>query len=92
MLPKETLSELLLYLVEHEEFLSVQSLGSFTPKQAKEALKELAFVLRQEADKDQPEKLDLKKLEEISPKVRHALSTLTPRELQMLIRQFGIEG
>ncbi len=91
MLPKDTLSEILLYLVEHEEFKSIDKLGSLSQKEVREGLKELAFSLRQEIDREQSGTVDIKHMQELSPKVKHALSTLTNRELQTLIKSFGIE-
>ena len=93
MLPKETLSELLFYLVENEEFHSLQSLGSFSTPQVKEALKELALHLRQEADKENDlSKVNYKHFEELSPRVKQVLATLTPREFQTLFKHFGYEN
>ena len=93
MLPKETLSELLLFLVENEEFRSIEKLGSFTPLQLKEALKELAVHLRQQADRETDlSKVDYKHFEELSPQVKQVLSTLTPREFQTLFKHFGFEN
>ncbi|MFO1518849.1 MAG: hypothetical protein U1F57_04175 [bacterium] len=93
MLPKETLSELLFFLVENEELKSIERLGSFTPTLVKESLKELAVQLRQEADKEQDyTKIDYKHFEELSPHVKQVLSTLTPREFQTLFKNFGFEN
>jgi hypothetical protein len=93
MLPKETLSELLFFLVENEDFLSIEKLGSFSPNQVKEALKELALHLRQEADKESDlSKVNYKHFEELSPQVKQVLSTLTPREFQTLFKHFGFEN
>ncbi len=93
MLPKETLSELLLYLAEHEEFSSLQALNSFNPAQVRAALKELAFELRRESEKERDlSKMAYKHLEELSPKVKQVLSTLTPREFQTLFKQFGVDN
>ncbi len=93
MLPKETLSELLFFLVENEELKSIEKLGSFSPTQVREALKELAVQLRQEADKEQDySKIDYKHFEELSPHVKQVLSTLTPREFQTLFKHFGYEN
>ena len=93
MLPKETLSELLFFLVENEEFPSIERLGSFTPIQVKEALKELALHLRQQADKENDlSKVNYKHFEELSPQVKQVLSTLTPREFQTLFKHFGFEN
>jgi hypothetical protein len=93
MLPKQALSELIFYLAEHEEFRSIESLGTFTTAEVKNALRELAFQLRREADQEQDlSKMDYKHLDELSPKVKQVLSTLTPREFQTLFKQFGIEN
>ena len=93
MLPKETLSELLFFLVENEEFRSIEKLGSFTPIQFKEALKELALHLRQEADKEHDlSKVNYKHFDELSPQVKQVLATLTPREFQTLFKHFGFEN
>jgi len=93
MLPKETLSELLFFLVENEDFLSIEKLGSFSPSQVKEALKELALHLRQQADKETDlSKVNYKHYEELSPQVKQVLSTLTPREFQTLFKHFGFEN
>ncbi len=92
MLPKTTLSELLLFLAEHEDFHSIESLGSFTSAQVREALKDLAFSLRKQASEEQSSaKIDFKHFEELSPKVKQVLSTLTPRECQTLFQHFGFE-
>ncbi len=92
MIPKDTLSELLFYLADHEEFKSVESLGSFTPQEVRDVLRELALSLRQQADQEETGKIDVKHLEELSSKVKHALSTLTPRELKSLVKHFDIES
>jgi len=93
MLPKETLSELLLYLVEHEEFKSLEALSSLNPSQVRAALKELAFELKRETEKERDlSKIAYKHFEELSPKVKQVLSTLTPREFQILFKQFGVEN
>ena len=93
MLPKETLSELLLFLVENEEFKSLEKLGSFTPAQVREGIKELAIHLRQQADREHDlSKVDYKHFEELNPRVKQVLSTLTPREFQTLFKHFGFEN
>ncbi|MBL7684420.1 MAG: hypothetical protein JNK65_00070 [Deltaproteobacteria bacterium] len=93
MFPKETLSEILFFLAEHESFSSVQKLGSLTPNQVKEALRSLASELKQQAIQEQDlSKVDYKKLDELSPKVKQVLSTLTPREFHTLFKNFGYEA
>ena len=93
MLPKDTLSELLFFIVENEEFKSIEKLGSFSEREVKEALRDLAVGLRQEADKERGlSKVDYKHFEELSPHVKQVLSTLTPREFQILFKHFGFEN
>lgn len=93
MLPLETLSELLKYLAEHEEFRSLSELGSISPDEVRVALRDLSNYLRQKADKERTTaKIDPKHFEELTPKVKQVLSTLTPREFQILFKQFGIEA
>lgn len=91
MLPKETLSEILRYLVEHEEFKSIDDLGSISRNEVRTALLELASHLQIEAKREQNlNSGSYQNYDELSPKVKHVLSTLTPREFQALLKQFGL--
>lgn len=92
-LPKETLSELLNFLADHEAFESVRELGSITPSQVRLLLRELAEDLkREDYQKIEAKALDPSHFDELSPQVKQALSELSPLELQRLIRHFGIEN
>ncbi len=92
-LPKETLSELLNFLADHESFESLRELGTITPQQVRTILKELAQELKREAAREMEETpLDPSHFDELSPEVKEALSTLSPGDLQRLIRHFGIEN
>lgn len=92
-LPKETLSELLNFLADHESFESVRELGSISAAQVRTILKELAQELKREATREMEETpLDPSHFDELSPEVKQALSELSPVELQRLVRHFGIEN
>jgi DNA-directed RNA polymerase sigma subunit (sigma70/sigma32) len=93
MLPKETLSELLNYIADNEELKSIEQLGTVTPHEVRTALRELATELRIESLKEQDlSKSDYQKHDELTRKVKQVLSALTPREFQILFKQFGIEN
>ncbi len=91
MLPKETIGEVLRYLVDHEEFKSVDSLESITRNDVRVLLLRLADRLEAEAKQEQEDTLqDYQNFEELSVKVKTLLSNLSPGECKKLFRQFGL--
>lgn len=91
MLPKETISEVLRYLVDHEEFKSVDSLESIRRNDVRVILLQLADQLEAEAKREEEESLqNYQNFEELSIKVKSLLSNLSPSECKKLFRQFGI--
>ena len=91
MIPKETLSEVLRYLVDHEELKSIDSLGSISRNDVRVSLLRLADKLEEEARKEQDEDFEnYQNFEELSHKVKNLLSSLSPNECKKLFKQFGI--
>lgn len=93
MIPNDTLSEVLRYLVDHEEFKSVDSLESISRNDVRVALLRLADKLDQEVKAEQDETFqNFQNFEELSAKVKTLLSNLSPGECKKLFKQFGISN
>jgi len=93
MIPKDTLSEVLRYLVDHEEFKSVDSLGSISRNEVRVALLRLADTLDEQSRQEQGEELqNFQSFEELSLKVKSLLSSLSPHECKKLFKQFGVSN
>ncbi len=93
MIPKETLSEVLRYLVDHEEFKSIEALGSFTRNDVRVALLKLSDRLEEEARQEHGENLqNFQSFEELSLKVKNLLASLSPNECKKLFKQFGVSN
>ncbi len=93
MIPNDTLSEVLRYLVDHEEFKSVDSLESISRNDVRVALLRLADKLDQEVKAEQDESFqNFQNFEELSAKVKTLLSNLSPGECKKLFKQFGISN
>ncbi len=91
MIPKETLSEVLRYLVDHEELKSIDHLGSISRNEVRVGLLRLADRLEEEARKEQEDDFEnYQNFEELSLKVKNLLSSLSPTECKKLFKQFGI--
>ena len=94
-LPKETVSELLFYLAEHEEFSSVAQLhGGVTVEEVRAAMREVAGKLRQEADAEWgAHHYDAQKDRSLSKEAKDIISYLSPGEERALLSAFGlVEG
>lgn len=91
MIPNDTLSEVLKYLVDHEEFKSIDSLESISRNDVRVALLRLADKLDEESKAEQEETLqNFQNFEELSVKVKTLLSNLSPGECKKLFKQFGL--
>lgn len=91
MIPKETFSEVLRYLVDHEDFKSIDALETINRNDVRVAFLRLADRLEEEAKKEQESGFDnFQNIEELSLKVKSLLSTLSPSECKKLFKQFGI--
>jgi hypothetical protein len=87
-IPKDTLAEVLLYLADKEIFPSIKGLGTISPAQLKNALKELALKLKQEARNETPLE-DMENLEKSLKKPhQEILSELQPEEKHRLLKSF----
>lgn len=93
MIPKDTLSEVLRYLVDHEEFKSIDNLGSLSRNDVRVALLRLADSLDEQARQEQGEDLqNFQSFEELSLKVKTLLASLSPNDCRKLFKQFGISN
>ena len=92
-MPKDTLSELLLFLSENEEFSSMSKLmgEGITSEEVRAALRELAVGLRQEAAAEAAKQAyDAKKDSHLSKDAKTIISYLSPGEERALLTAFGL--
>ena len=92
-LPKETIIELLLYLAENDQFESVKHKfdGQISPDVVREVLRELADDLRGENRRGtHPLRVDSYK-KYLSKNAQAVLGALSPREEQIILRDFGLD-
>jgi len=94
VLPKETLSELLLFIAENEDFNSISKKlrSGVSVEETRSALRELAGELAREAAIEQKslESSDAGSEVTFSPKVKGILSHLSPQEKKALFTAFGL--
>jgi ribosome recycling factor len=87
-IPKDTLAEILLFLVEKENFSSLKELGSISRQKLGEALTELAKDLKKSA-KDATQEEDLEKLmEELKKPFQEIIAKLSDAERERLLKGF----
>jgi hypothetical protein len=86
-LPPETLSELLLYLNENEDFASLKLLGTVSREELSKAVQSLAGQLKKEGDTAN-QSLDWTQLKELKEPYRELLGSLSPRERELLLKGF----
>ncbi len=91
--PKETVSELLRFLAEHEAFPSVgrHLEGGFTVPQVRAILREVAEGLSLEAEEEQKGLVhEIRRDEDLSSRAKDVMTTLHPREERRLLAAFGL--
>ncbi len=87
-LPKQTLAEVLLFLVEKENFSSVTELRTLTLEQIQQSLTDLAFRLHEEARHENSVE-DFKRVEQgLLPSYKNLLTQLSREEKEKLIKGF----
>jgi hypothetical protein len=92
-MPKETASELLIFLAENEEFDSVNSKlteGDLKVEEVRAVLREIGEALRRESNAERKEKYDVKSCQHLSKEAKRIISYLSPREEQTLLSAFGL--
>ncbi len=86
----DTVSELLIYLAEHEEFPSLKNLREFKKEEVCDMLKELAQSLKEASLTEGGfQKADLNGFE-LSSKALSLISALSPREENILFKSFKL--
>jgi hypothetical protein len=93
VMPKHTASELLMFLADHEQFLSAAGLlgGGITPEEIGTLLREISAGLMQESLKESKyEKFDVKNDVNLSKQAKNILSYLSPHEEKTLLEAFGL--
>lgn len=89
----EAVCEMLLYLADYEEFHSLKEVG-ISPKEAKDILRELVFLIKSEVGSSEEvvsyqQKASYSSLE-ISSQAQSLISCLSPREEMLLFRSFKL--
>lgn len=92
VMPKDALSELLLFLAENEEFESVKNflVDGFTVQEVKGALRELAEGLRKEASQEAGPGYNAQKDGRLTKEAKEIISYLSPGEEKSLLTAFGL--
>lgn len=86
----ETASELLLYLVEHEDFPSLKGLKTFSKEEVIEILKEISLMLKEASVQEAGfQKADVSGFE-LSSQALSLISCLSPREETILFKSFRL--
>ncbi len=86
----KTVSELLLYLAEHEDFSSLDGLKEFNGIEVAEIIKEIAHAIQESSSGDGAfQKTDLSGFE-LSSKALTLISSLSPREETILFKSFQL--
>lgn len=90
-MPKDTLAELLQYLVEHERFTSIEDIAGndITVPEVKNAIRELARELAKEAASE-TKSYDVKNCKVLSKTSKNVISSLSTREEKILLKKFGL--
>jgi len=90
-MPKETASELLLFLSESENFESVRELlvGDVTTEEVRGLLREIATQLQKEVFESSKEEEPLKNVR-LTKEAKEIISYLSPHEERSLLSAFGI--
>lgn len=86
-IPKDTMAELLLFLSENEKFSSLKDLGTISPRQFRNSLKDLAEHLRQEDLMAREAAEGLTK--NLKKDFQNLLGELTSNERERLLRGFA---
>lgn len=93
-MPKEVLSEILLYLADYERMGGLEQTlqGSVAMLDVRTAFREIAVQLREEIVQEQQSMgvVDSSKIGHLSQETRKILSSLSPREEKILLRVFGL--
>lgn len=86
------MAELLRYLCDHEEFLSIEKLlgGDVSAGEAKAVLRELSTELAKEAASEAKTSYDVKGCKNLSKSSKNIISSLSPREEKSLLTAFGL--
>ena len=93
VMPKQTASELLMFLADHEEFSSASKLlgEDITSQEISSLLREVSAGLMQEWMKEsRDDKFDAKKDTNLSKQTKNILSYLSPHEEKTLLEAFGL--
>ncbi len=91
-MPKETTAELLRYISEHEDFLSIEKLaGNDLPvPQVRAVLRELSAELVREVASEGKQDYSVKGCKVLSKKSKTVISSLSSREEKSLLTAFGL--
>lgn len=91
-MPKDTLSELIRYISENEDFKSVEKLagGDISVPEVRAVLRELADGLAREAALEGKKDYDVKSCKILSKEAKNVISSLSSREERSLLTKFGL--
>lgn len=87
---KDAVAELLVYLADNEDFKSATKLKSFTKKDIKSVLRELADSIKTDSAKDALVHKNELSQKDFSANLNKVVSSLSPHEESLLFKSFRI--